>query len=56
MPDLTIPPNRPPVQVLPADTPGVEGLLTLAVAVVVVARLSLPGLYPPHFCWAAMQA
>jgi predicted PurR-regulated permease PerM len=41
MPDLTIPPNRPPVQVPPADTPGVQGLLTLAVAVVVVAGLYL---------------
>jgi predicted PurR-regulated permease PerM len=41
MPDLTIPPDRPPVQVPPADTPGVQGLLTLAVAVVVVAGLYL---------------
>jgi predicted PurR-regulated permease PerM len=41
MPDLTIPPDRPPVQVPPADTPGVQGLLTLAVAVVVVAGFYL---------------
>ena len=41
MSDLTIPPDRPPVQVPPADTPGVQGLLTLAVAVVVVAGLYL---------------
>ena len=41
MADLTIPPDRPPVQVPPADTPGVQGLLTLAVAVVVVAGLYL---------------
>ena len=41
MSDLTIPPDRPPVQVPPADTPGVQGLLTVAVAVVVVAGLYL---------------
>src|SRR6202162_2180952 len=41
MAHLTIPPDRPPVQVPPADTPGVQGLLTLAVAVVVVAGLYL---------------
>jgi predicted PurR-regulated permease PerM len=41
MPDLPIPSDRPPVQVPPADTPGVRGLLTLAVAVVVVAGLYL---------------
>jgi predicted PurR-regulated permease PerM len=32
---------RPPVQVTAADTPGVQGLLTLAVAVVIVAGLYL---------------
>jgi predicted PurR-regulated permease PerM len=41
MADLPIPSDRPPVQVPPADTPGVQGLLTLAVAVVVVAGLYL---------------
>ena len=41
MPDLPIASDRPPVQVPPADTPGLQGLLTLAVAVVVIAGLYL---------------
>jgi predicted PurR-regulated permease PerM len=41
MPDLPLASARPSVQVPPADTPGVQGLLTLAVAVVVIAGLYL---------------
>lgn len=41
MPDVPTPIPRSVVQVPPADTPGVQGLLTLAVAVVIVAGLYL---------------
>ena len=41
MSDVTTPLPRSPVQVTAADTPGVQGLLTLAVAVVIVAGLYL---------------
>jgi predicted PurR-regulated permease PerM len=41
MPDLPLPPVRRPAQITPAETPGLTGLLTLAVAVVVVAGLYL---------------
>src|SRR3954447_1828619 len=41
MPDFTGPSDRPPAKVAPAETPGLTGLLTLAVAVVVVAGLYL---------------
>ncbi|HME23597.1 MAG TPA: AI-2E family transporter [Acetobacteraceae bacterium] len=41
MSDLPLPSDRTPIQVQPADTPGLQGLLTLAVAVVVVAGLYL---------------
>jgi predicted PurR-regulated permease PerM len=41
MSDRTQPIDRPPAAVAPAETPGLTGLLTLAVAVVVVAGLYL---------------
>jgi len=41
MSDAPTPIPRSVVQVPPADTPGVQGLLTLAVAVVIVAGLYL---------------
>jgi predicted PurR-regulated permease PerM len=41
MPDLPSHLDRPPAEVTPADTPSAQGLLTLAVAVVVVACLYL---------------
>jgi predicted PurR-regulated permease PerM len=41
MSDVPTPLPRSPVQVAAADTPGVQGLLTLAVAVVIVAGLYL---------------
>ncbi|MFL5281057.1 MAG: AI-2E family transporter [Rhodopila sp.] len=41
MPDEAIPTERRPAQVSPAETPGLSGLLTLAVGVVVVAGLYL---------------
>jgi predicted PurR-regulated permease PerM len=41
MPDLPLSSDRPPVPVPPTDTPGVQGLLNLAVAVVVVSGLYL---------------
>ena len=41
MSDVPTPLPRSPVQVTAADTPGVQGLLTLAVAVVIVAGLYL---------------
>jgi len=41
MPDLPAPFDRRPAQVTPAETPGLRGLLTVAVAVVVVAGLYL---------------
>ncbi len=41
MPDLSDPSDRRPAQVAPAETPSLRGLLTVAVAVVVVAGLYL---------------
>jgi predicted PurR-regulated permease PerM len=41
MSDVPTPLPRSPVQVAAAETPGVQGLLTLAVAVVIVAGLYL---------------
>ena len=41
MPDLSDPLDRRPAQVAPAETPSLRGLLTVAVAVVVVAGLYL---------------
>jgi predicted PurR-regulated permease PerM len=41
MPDLSDPSDRRPAQVAPAETPGLRSLLTVAVAVVVVAGLYL---------------
>ena len=41
MPDLSDPLDRRPAQVAPAETPGLRGLLTVAVSVVVVAGLYL---------------
>ena len=41
MPDLSDPLDRRPAQVTPTETPGLRGLLTVAVAVVVVAGLYL---------------
>src|SRR5271166_706239 len=41
MSDVPTPLPRSPIQVIAADTPGVQGLLTLAIAVVIVAGLYL---------------
>ena len=41
MPDLSDPLDRRPAQVAPAETPGLRGLLTVAISVVVVAGLYL---------------